>query len=205
MNRTQAEALVRQLYASIGRSGMGSSPSQIDQGGFDFWVGQLTSGAIAPTSVNSEFKWAIDNFVAQNPTNEYSKYIKSYQSSADNVAQLYRDVLGREPDPEGLMNWVKQFGSDVSQQERDLFVQFAQPEIAAKAAQTAAQATPVAAKAPAASTATKAPTVSGLAAAAAQKTPTPAPATTKSKSKKSTAQPTAAPSTQPITATNPQQ
>ena len=45
------------------------------------------------------------------------------------VEDLYREVLGREPDPEGLANWKAAFGEDVSPEERDSFVRSAQPEI----------------------------------------------------------------------------
>ena len=52
-------------------------------------------------------------------------------SGADttSVADLYRNVLGREPDAEGLEYWSRQFGSSVSPEERALFQQSAQTEL----------------------------------------------------------------------------
>ena len=48
---------------------------------------------------------------------------------ATTVEDLYREVLGREPDPEGLAFWKAGFGSEISPEERDSFVRSAQPEI----------------------------------------------------------------------------
>jgi hypothetical protein len=51
---------------------------------------------------------------------------------ATTVEDLYREVLGREPDPEGLANWKAAFGEDVSPEERASFMQAAAPELASK-------------------------------------------------------------------------
>jgi hypothetical protein len=41
---------------------------------------------------------------------------------------LYREILGRESDPEGLANWNAKFGAEISPQERTEFIRAAQPE-----------------------------------------------------------------------------
>lgn len=46
------------------------------------------------------------------------------------VEDLYREILGREPDPEGLAFWKAGFGDDVSPEERASFMQAAAPELA---------------------------------------------------------------------------
>ena len=51
------------------------------------------------------------------------------QTSLDEVAELYRLVLGREPDPGGLAYWASVFGVDVSPEEAAAFKQAAQPEL----------------------------------------------------------------------------
>jgi hypothetical protein len=48
------------------------------------------------------------------------------------VEDLYREILGREPDPEGLAFWKAGFGDEVSPEERASFEQAAAPELASK-------------------------------------------------------------------------
>jgi hypothetical protein len=50
--------------------------------------------------------------------------------TATNVADLYRQVLGREPEAAGYQNWVEAFGSYVDQRERELFLEAAKTELA---------------------------------------------------------------------------
>ncbi len=45
------------------------------------------------------------------------------------VEDLYREVLKREPDPEGLKNWTSVFGSSVNAKEYNQFLVAAQPEL----------------------------------------------------------------------------
>ena len=55
------------------------------------------------------------------------------------VAELYQQVLGRAPDPEGLAFWTKYAGSSVDPEEANAFVAAAKAEIAANQAAQASQ------------------------------------------------------------------
>lgn len=74
------EQLVKDAYASVGRSGIGSDPSQISQAGFDYWLNQLKSGAITEAQFNSIFDQSVTDFVNANPDNPIAKYINDYRN-----------------------------------------------------------------------------------------------------------------------------
>ncbi len=90
--------LVTKTYQDVlGRSTEG------DQGGLDYWKGQLSSGAITPDAFTSTFKSAAAPELA--------------------VQQLYQDVLGRRADTMGLSHWTNLIGSDgITPEERQFFI-----------------------------------------------------------------------------------
>lgn len=73
------EDLVRQQYATIGRTGMGTDPSQIDKAGYEYWLGRLKSGSIAPENFSSVFNTAVDDYLAAKPEDPYSTYVKNFR------------------------------------------------------------------------------------------------------------------------------
>jgi trimeric autotransporter adhesin len=75
-----ADRLVREAYASIGRTGIGSDASQIDQEGYNAWVSAVKSGAINPSNLQTTFKGAVTDYIAQNPDDKYTKYVTDYQA-----------------------------------------------------------------------------------------------------------------------------
>jgi hypothetical protein len=126
--------LVRDAYASIGRTGIGTEAANIDQAGFDNWVNALQSGSINPTDLTNTFRSSVADYLIANPEDKYSSYVTDFLSdnrpaAVSEIVDLYRDVLGRAPDAAGLGNWYKQFGEEVSQEERDAFKTSAQKEL----------------------------------------------------------------------------
>jgi hypothetical protein len=79
---------VNDLYASIGRSGMGAGTNQIDQGGFDYWKQKLDSG-MTPEQVKAEFQKTVNQFLTEKPTDAYSKYVAPtfLKSTADTLSK----------------------------------------------------------------------------------------------------------------------
>ena len=131
---TSYEQMIRDAYGSIGRTGIGEAASNIDQAGFDNWVNALQSGSIKPEDLTSTFRGSVADYLTQNPEDQYSTYVTDYLSqnkpaAVSDIVDLYRDVLGRDPDAAGLGNWYKQFGEEVSQEERDAFKTSAQKEL----------------------------------------------------------------------------
>lgn len=127
------EQMVRDAYASIGRTGIGAAASNIDQQGFDNWVAALQSGSVKPADLTSTFKSSVADYLVANPTDQYSTYVADYLQETNNPAiaeiqKLYKDVLGREADPSGLGTWYQKFGSQVSDEERAEFERAARPE-----------------------------------------------------------------------------
>lgn len=50
--------LVNKAYGNIGRASIGTNPNQIDQGGYNYWMNQLNSGAIRPQDFAANFAGA---------------------------------------------------------------------------------------------------------------------------------------------------
>jgi hypothetical protein len=98
----------------------------------NYWVDQLASGAITPDNLEQTFVSVVADFVTSNPEDKYSQYVSSYLQENDprfqGIAQLYEETLGREADPQGLVSWYSQFGTDISDEERTAFLQAAAPE-----------------------------------------------------------------------------
>jgi hypothetical protein len=66
--------IVNDLYASIGRTGIGTETNQIDQGGFNYFKNMLDSG-MTPDQVKTEFQKTVNQFLTDKPTDAYSKYV----------------------------------------------------------------------------------------------------------------------------------
>ncbi len=104
--------IVTKAYADIGRSGFGEKTSNIDQGGFDYWTGQLSSGAISPDQFKNVFLGA----AAQNKDPAYEAAQEAARSKlvTDAYATLGRTGVGTEEsqiDREGLDYWTGQLKS----------------------------------------------------------------------------------------------
>lgn len=94
---------VERLYTTIyGRAA--------DAQGRDYFVSQLTSGQLTATGV-------------ANSMINSSEFTSKYTTNEQYVAILYRALLGREPDAQGLTNWVNALNNGTSRQ--DVFNAFA--------------------------------------------------------------------------------
>jgi hypothetical protein len=78
--------VVNDLYATIGRTGMGTGTNQIDQGGFNHFKNMLDSG-MTVDQVKTEFQKAVNQFLIDRPTDPYSKYVAPtyLKTIADNL------------------------------------------------------------------------------------------------------------------------
>jgi hypothetical protein len=128
------EQMVRDAYGSIGRTGMGTAASNIDQAGFDGWVNTLKTGQSTPDAFQRNFQTAVADYLVKNPQDQYSSYVTNFLTekrpdAVSGIVDLYRDVLGRAPDAAGLGNWFQQFGSEVSPEEREAFKTSAKTEL----------------------------------------------------------------------------
>jgi len=77
-----ADYLVRDAYGNIGRTGIGSNPNQIDPEGYEYWLGQLKSGALSPETFRTAFSNSVSSVLA-NPTDQnraVADYVARYQS-----------------------------------------------------------------------------------------------------------------------------
>jgi len=83
ISAADAAKLVTELYGSIGRTGVGSNPNQIDQAGLDYWANQLTSGALNKDNIGQAFSNAVNVYLAQKPDDAISKYVTSVNPLLD--------------------------------------------------------------------------------------------------------------------------
>jgi len=104
--------LVTQAYGTLGRAGVGSDPNQIDPEGYNYWLGQLESGAIAPSDFSSVFNTAASG-VLQNPipaSEPVADYVTDYvvRNAYENIG---RTGIGTDPnqiDQQGYDYWTNQ-------------------------------------------------------------------------------------------------
>jgi hypothetical protein len=82
VSREEAERLVRERFATIGRTGIGEAASNIDQAGFEGWVNSLTSGNVKPQDLNTTFKTSVEDYIAQKPDDMYSKYVTDFMTKS---------------------------------------------------------------------------------------------------------------------------
>ena len=73
------DAMIDSAYGALGRSGLGASVSNIDQPGYDYWMNQLRSGAIAPGDFQDTFRTAANAYMAQNPNTDYTRYVQRFR------------------------------------------------------------------------------------------------------------------------------
>lgn len=71
-------AMVNSAYGTLGRSGIGTNPGNIDQAGYDYWLNQLKSGAIAPGDFTNAFKTGANAYMTAYPNSDVTKYVQGY-------------------------------------------------------------------------------------------------------------------------------
>jgi hypothetical protein len=86
LNTPDYEQIVRNAYGSIGRTGIGSGASNIDQAGLDYWINTLKTGASTPEAFNRNFQTAVADYITTNSNDEYSQYVKNYLGVPDTTA-----------------------------------------------------------------------------------------------------------------------
>jgi len=75
------DSMINDAYRSLGRVGIGTDTSNIDQAGYDYWKGRLQAGAnggIAPGDFKNQFKIATNDYIREKPDDDYTKYIQGY-------------------------------------------------------------------------------------------------------------------------------
>lgn len=104
--------LIASAYGTIGRSGFGTGANQIDQGGFDYWTNQLTSGALTPDTFGAAFNSAVNNYLETKPDDAYSTQVNSYLNSPEVLVNNLYGSIGRiDPatiDQEGRDYWTNE-------------------------------------------------------------------------------------------------
>jgi hypothetical protein len=65
---------VNDLYATIGRTGMGTDASQIDKAGFDYWK-QIADSGLTPEQLKQRFNTEVNTFLTTKQTDPYSQYV----------------------------------------------------------------------------------------------------------------------------------
>jgi len=118
------EDLVNAAYESIGRTDVGTAPNQIDQQGYDYWTGQLDSGALSPAEFQQAFSNSVNTVLDQSPDEPVSQYVSDYLGGLTNdqlVREAYADIgragigsTANTIDQEGYDYWTGLLDSGVS-------------------------------------------------------------------------------------------
>ena len=93
--------LVTQAYGGIGRTGFGTGPKNIDQGGYDFWLNALQNGTLTPQNFQSSFNRAVGQYVTENPTNLITQNVQAYKPFQNtgllSQSQMQPQSMGAQP------------------------------------------------------------------------------------------------------------
>jgi hypothetical protein len=90
----EAQKLVEAQYATIGRTGVGTGANQIDQSGLQGWKDALVRGEINPADLGSRFSTAVTDYMAQNPADQYTNYVKDYQAKQAGTTGARTETIG---------------------------------------------------------------------------------------------------------------
>lgn len=81
ISQQAAETFVKDAYASIGRSGVGDAPTEIDKSGLDYWVNQVRTGDLPLADFNDAFASAVEGSISENPSSDVSNYVQNQLDS----------------------------------------------------------------------------------------------------------------------------
>jgi hypothetical protein len=98
--------LVLDAYKTLGRTGVGTGSNQVDQGGLNYWLGEIDSGRLKPADFNKTFYKTVGNYYTEKPTDAITQYTAPILQ--DNA---YRDILTQAYGGIGRTG----FGTDVKQ------------------------------------------------------------------------------------------
>jgi hypothetical protein len=85
LSAADAQKLIEAQYATIGRTGVGTGANQIDETGLRNWTNALVSGEFKPEDLGSRFGTAVTDYMAQNPDDQYTQYVKNYRAGLDSA------------------------------------------------------------------------------------------------------------------------
>lgn len=126
LNTPNYDQLVRDQFASIGRTGIGTAANQIDQAGYNDWINALQTGAVKPENLSTAFQNSVADYLIQKPTDQYSQYVTNFlntqkPAATQGITSMYQDVYGHAPTATELGNAFKQYGTDVTAEELGQF------------------------------------------------------------------------------------
>ena len=75
--------MILDAYGSIGRTGFGTNPNQIDQAGYDYFLNELNSGRVSPSDFNRVFNSAVSQYVQTRPTDPVTQAVTQYRPFAN--------------------------------------------------------------------------------------------------------------------------
>lgn len=92
---------VEQQYGTLfNRTGFGGGAQQIDNPGFNYWVNQLSSGAVAPQDLASSMRSAAATTPTPTPVTT-----PGTTAPTSDINALYQQYFNRQAEPEGLQYW----------------------------------------------------------------------------------------------------
>lgn len=107
----QYQPMITSAYQQLGRSGFGADPAQIDYGGYNYWLNQLSSGAVKPEDLNKAVLTA--STVTTNPgtgtvtTGPGAGTVTTTPPIYGDINQIYQKYFNRPAEQEGLNYWAQ--------------------------------------------------------------------------------------------------
>jgi len=108
---SQYQPMITSAYQQLGRTGFGADPAQIDYGGYNYWLNQLSSGAVRPEDLNKAVLTA--GTVTTNPgtgtvtTGPGAGTVTTTPPIYGDINQIYQQYFNRPAEQEGLNYWAQ--------------------------------------------------------------------------------------------------
>lgn len=97
--------IVNKAYETLGRTGVGTATNQIDQGGMNYWLDKLATGALNKDTFNKDFYNTVSDYYTKNPNDAITQYTAPILQE-----NTFKDILTKAYGGIGRSG----FGTDVS-------------------------------------------------------------------------------------------
>lgn len=99
------QAIESQYGSQFNRSGYGTGANQIDYPGFNYYINQLSTGAVTPDTLESAIRGGAGTTTTPGATPGTTPGTTAPTTPASDINAMYQQYFNRQADPAGLQYW----------------------------------------------------------------------------------------------------